>query len=861
LDKLIAGQEKLTGPALMNKWKDQYWAANDMGPQKTPVEQGQPAMPDEKYYTTPQKRLPSINATQHRGEEVPSPIPGLMMMAGMGGGGGGLSKMGAMGLGMEINQQNRAANARAQQAALGQERKDMLADPANYPVQGYYTSLAPGSKIDPRTGLFYTEATGAYRGMPYQAGGRVGRAPGGRMQGPPMPYDPTDKDYLNLARTMHFEAGNQGDLGMLGVGHVARNRFESGKYGATPSDVVTAVNKRGVAQFTPWGTKGLGSNRPIERYQPTEHELALAKQALTESEDPTKGATHYYNPKISHPAWGKGMENQVQIGAHRFGTTAGGGFHGPQMMARGPVTTPATPQAQTQMASGPSTPTRAMPEYTPKEIQPKLAEMRAGSTPSGGLGDIATATPIEASPVVAADNGPHGFGDMAANDVSMPEIDIPGMAYGGRAEMRGGGVSINRSGGSTYGGTKYGVAELYDIMRQAGATPREAAQMAAVAMGESAGWSEAHNPNRKTGDDSYGLWQINMLGKLGPERMRKYGLQSVNDLANPVINARIALDLLRHGGGLRNWGAYNHPTAPYRNAVAQVNRIFPELAQRPVGFTPEADKRAVPYDPNARPLAFRPKEEPTVVAASPAPAGFGKIRAEDPSGPREGDTRQIDYGKISPPGGTSAFNQAAKNTGFSLIGSAQAADQGVYPVGVNQGPPMWGRSEAMKDLDLYQQPQGYMTFKRHPEWQSSKNATFVNRDMLDGTPETVSSKDMPMQMNPWGDTNINGPEEPVVAKEKPAASGQKYWGDYRDVENNPFGDFIDELAGDVRSSKKAGTAATPMGKFAGQGGLGQLFDLEGTLPYETEQAAPQGKAQAQNQDEGVDLGGLFNIFE
>jgi hypothetical protein len=395
--------------------------------------------------------------------------------------------------------------------------------------------------------------------------------------------------------------------------------------------------------------------------------------------------------------------------------------------------------------------------------------------------------------------------------------------------------------------------------------------MAAVAMGESAGWSEAHNPNRKTGDDSYGLWQINMLGKLGPERMRKYGLQSVNDLANPVINARIALDLLRHGGGLRNWGAYNHPTAPYRNAVAQVNRIFPELAQRPVGFTPETDKRAVPYDPNARPLAFRPKEEPTVVAASPAPAGFGKIRAEDPSGPREGDTRQIDYGKISPPGGTSAFNQAAKNTGFSLIGSAQAADQGVYPQGQYQGPSMpRGGAESRirghehphtrEELGLTQQPGGYDTFTRQPQWRSSSMGANPNRQMLEDTPETVSSRDFPMSAQPMGTQGFSEPE--VVAKEKPAAAtGQRYWGDYRDVENNPFGDFIDELAGDVRSSKKAGTAATPMGKFAGQGGLGQLFDLEGTLPYETEQAAPQGKAQAQNQDEGVDFGGLFNIFE
>lgn len=98
-----------------------------------------------------------------------------------------------------------------------------------------------------------------------------------------------------------------------------------------------------------------------------------------------------------------------------------------------------------------------------------------------------------------------------------------------------------------------------------------------------------------------------------------------------------------------------------------------------------------------------------------------------------------------------------------------------------------------------------------------------------------------------------GPEMPsdnVVASDK--KDGQKYWGDYRDVEGSSFGDLIDALAGDVKTSDKPGTRETPMGKYQGQGGLGGLFDFEGTNPY-----APQKKTK---EEESFDLGHLFDIF-
>lgn len=72
--------------------------------------------------------------------------------------------------------------------------------------------------------------------------------------------------------------------------------------------------------------------------------------------------------------------------------------------------------------------------------------------------------------------------------------------------------------------------------------------LASVVMPESGGRPWAHNPNASTGDNSYGLWQINMLGAMGPERRRWFGISSNEQLFNPVVNARAALKILRSQG-------------------------------------------------------------------------------------------------------------------------------------------------------------------------------------------------------------------------------------------------------------------------------------------------------------------------
>lgn len=76
-------------------------------------------------------------------------------------------------------------------------------------------------------------------------------------------------------------------------------------------------------------------------------------------------------------------------------------------------------------------------------------------------------------------------------------------------------------------------------------------------MVESGGDPNAHNTNIRTGDNSYGLWQINMLGKLAPERLVLFGIRSNNELFDPQTNARAMRILSANGADFTPWSAFN----------------------------------------------------------------------------------------------------------------------------------------------------------------------------------------------------------------------------------------------------------------------------------------------------------------
>jgi len=95
--------------------------------------------------------------------------------------------------------------------------------------------------------------------------------------------------------------------------------------------------------------------------------------------------------------------------------------------------------------------------------------------------------------------------------------------------------------------------ELISILESVGFSGSGLRMAWAIVQKESTARPHAHNDNPRTGDDSYGLFQINMRGSMGPDRRERYGLSSNEDLFNPVINSQVAFKM-SNGGKI--WGAW-----------------------------------------------------------------------------------------------------------------------------------------------------------------------------------------------------------------------------------------------------------------------------------------------------------------
>jgi hypothetical protein len=93
----------------------------------------------------------------------------------------------------------------------------------------------------------------------------------------------------------------------------------------------------------------------------------------------------------------------------------------------------------------------------------------------------------------------------------------------------------------------------------------------AIAIAESGGRSNAYNGDASTGDDSYGLYQINMIGSLGPARRKKFNLKSNQDLFNPSTNAGIAAHMSQRGNNWSAWSSYK--TGTYMRHLKQADAV------------------------------------------------------------------------------------------------------------------------------------------------------------------------------------------------------------------------------------------------------------------------------------------------
>jgi hypothetical protein len=123
-------------------------------------------------------------------------------------------------------------------------------------------------------------------------------------------------------------------------------------------------------------------------------------------------------------------------------------------------------------------------------------------------------------------------------------------------------------------GSAVGTKDLVKLGLSQGLTPEKAITMAAVALGESAGQPWRQNNNRSTGDNSYGLWQINMIDALGPERARALGLKDYNQLKDPNTNAK-AMKYILDRQGLNAWSVYRN--RDHLQYLPEVRRAYAEL--------------------------------------------------------------------------------------------------------------------------------------------------------------------------------------------------------------------------------------------------------------------------------------------
>lgn len=118
---------------------------------------------------------------------------------------------------------------------------------------------------------------------------------------------------------------------------------------------------------------------------------------------------------------------------------------------------------------------------------------------------------------------------------------------------------------------------------RAGFPEKVAYDIVAIGIAESGLDPKATNFNTRTGDESYGWLQINMLGKMGAERRAKYGIASNESLLNPAVCVTVAFKIWKDAGQkLNDWSTYKNGTYRAQYGVA----VFGVKAAKQNGDTP-----------------------------------------------------------------------------------------------------------------------------------------------------------------------------------------------------------------------------------------------------------------------------------
>jgi hypothetical protein len=93
-----------------------------------------------------------------------------------------------------------------------------------------------------------------------------------------------------------------------------------------------------------------------------------------------------------------------------------------------------------------------------------------------------------------------------------------------------------------------------------------------VALAESGGDPGAHNATPP--DDSYGLWQINMLGAMGPDRRAKFGIKDNRQLFDPATNAHAAFMIWQQQGWQKGWTTVANGKYQSKSILDKIATVF-----------------------------------------------------------------------------------------------------------------------------------------------------------------------------------------------------------------------------------------------------------------------------------------------
>ena len=127
------------------------------------------------------------------------------------------------------------------------------------------------------------------------------------------------------------------------------------------------------------------------------------------------------------------------------------------------------------------------------------------------------------------------------------------------------------------------IDSVVGLLVQRGLKRQDAITMAAVMMAESTGNPGVVNNKPNRGALAYGLFQINMYGTLGPDRMKRYGLKSYDDLKDPVKNTDIAVRMFKNEG-YGPWEAYTN--GMHTKFMGQATAAYERLASQNAGGNP-----------------------------------------------------------------------------------------------------------------------------------------------------------------------------------------------------------------------------------------------------------------------------------